>query len=93
MDDQPRLGRLPGPGQITVATPMGRPLCTTLAHRRAHVRAAVVVLFGSQPSHGLAGVFPGCWERSYPLCGACWEDTRRLAQQHPPVAIHDTTRQ
>jgi hypothetical protein len=36
-------------------------------------------------------MFPGCWERSYPLCTRCWHDTRLLAQQHPAVVIHDTT--
>jgi hypothetical protein len=88
----PGLGRVPGRGEITVAIPMGRPLCTTLAHRRAYVRAAVVVLFGPSAGHGTPAVFPGCWERSYPLCGRCWHDTRRLVRQHDPaVIIHDTT--
>jgi hypothetical protein len=90
VDDSPRLGRIPGPGEITVAAPLGRPLCTTLAHRQAHTRAAVVALFG--PPAGQAALFPGCWGRSYPLCRECWHDTRRLALlHHPGLVIHDTT--
>jgi hypothetical protein len=90
MDDRPpALGRIPGPGEITVATPLGRPLCVTLAHRRTHTRAEVVVSFGLPPRHGPTAVFPGCWERSYPLCRRCWDDTRWSAQQHPAVIIHD----
>jgi hypothetical protein len=89
-DRPPALGRLPGPGEITVATPLGRPLCTTLEHRRALWRADVVVLFG--PLASWAALFPGCWGRSYPLCAQCWQDTRRLAvQHHPAVVIHDVT--
>lgn len=92
MDDRPPgLGRIPGPGEVTVATPMGRPLCTTLDHRRAHTRATVVVLFGPPAIHGRPAVFPGCWGRSHPLCTRCWQDTRHLVQQHPAVVIHDTT--
>jgi hypothetical protein len=93
MDDRPPgLGRIPGPGEITVATPLGRPLCTTLDHRRDHIRAEVVVLFGSPATAGGPAVFPACWGRSYPLCARCWQDTRHLAQQHPGLVIHDTTR-
>lgn len=88
-DRPPGLGRHPGPGEITVATPLGRPLCTTLEHRQAHRPAEVVVLFG--PLAGRAAPFPGCWGRSYPLCARCWHDTRQLARRHhPAVIIHDT---
>jgi hypothetical protein len=94
MDDAtPRLGRIPGPGEITVATPLGRPLCTTLEHRRAGTRATVVALFGPLTHDGSPAVFPGCWGQAYPLCERCWRDTRCLAQQHPAVIIHDTTSQ
>jgi hypothetical protein len=73
---------------------LGRPLCTTLEHRRSYTRAAVVVLFGPPARNGgPAAVFPGCWERSYALCTQCWQDTRQLAQQDPAVIIHDTTSQ
>jgi hypothetical protein len=92
MDDRPpALGRIPGPGEITVATPLGRPLCTTLEHRLAHTHAEVVALFGTTAPPGAPAVFPGCWGRSYSLCGKCWRDTRLLAEQHPAVVIHDTT--
>jgi hypothetical protein len=82
----------PGPGEITVAAPLGRPLCTALDHRQARRTAQVVVTFGAPASHNRHALFAACWGRSYPLCAQCWHDTRHTAQAHQPgLVIHDTT--
>lgn len=37
-------------------------------------------------------LWPECWGRSYPMCGACWESTCQIASKaRPGLVIEDRT--
>jgi hypothetical protein len=84
----------PGRDQIAVTSPAARTLCHSREHARLGVLAAVVVTFGQlgTTTWGKDALWPGCWGRSYPMCGECWDTTRQVAQRaRPGLVITGTT--
>jgi len=85
----------PGHDEIVLAVPSGRHLCSDRAHRNAGRLADVVVSFGrlGVPGTPREAFWPECWGRSYPMCGACWENTGQVAAKaRPQLVIRDATR-
>ncbi len=82
----------PGPDEIVLSAPATRDLCHSLEHLRAGRPAQARVTFGELGTRYADDLWPECWHHSYPMCGACWQATRRAAaQRRPALAIRDTT--
>jgi hypothetical protein len=73
----------PGPDEITLTAPEGRPLCHDRAHRDLGRPAEVIVTFGQfgTPDLPRAALWRECWGRSYPMCATCWDTTRQVVQK------------
>jgi len=74
-------------------------LCNTLACVRAGRAAELIVTYGvlsdpgSPPYHVHGALWREQWGRSYPLCGACWEQARQVAARYRPGLVTiDATR-
>jgi hypothetical protein len=85
MTDSPTA---PGHDQIIVTAPAARTVCHSRGHARLGVLAEVIVTFGElgtrwQPD----AVFQDCWDRSYPMCGECWQAIREVAQARRPHLV------
>jgi hypothetical protein len=82
----------PGHGQITLAAPAAGVLCTWLQHYRESRPAPVAVTFGDLGARYPGAIWPDCWHRTCPMCAACWQITRHVAQaRRPGLGITDTT--
>lgn len=82
----------PGENTIVVTAPVGRYLCNSLNHYLAGTPADVLVTFGTL-GHGLDQLWRECTGRTYALCDACWERTRKIAELYCPVlVITDSTK-
>jgi hypothetical protein len=81
----------PGFDEITVTAPDGRHLCHSLGHSRAGRLADAMVTFGQLGTRWhREALWQESWGRTYAMCGACWDNTRRIAQTHRPgLVIHD----
>jgi hypothetical protein len=86
----------PGRDEIILAPPDGATLCNSLGCARAGRAAQVVATFGifNDPGsgyHDRGALWRECWGQSYPLCGACWEQTRQVAVKYRPgLVVIDT---
>jgi hypothetical protein len=82
----------PGPDEIALSAPADGDLCCSLGHLRAGTPAQVRVTFGELGTRHADGLWPECWHRSYPMCGPCWQGTRReAAARRPGLVIRETT--
>ena len=82
----------PGRDEITLAIPDGRRLCSDRAHRDLGRLADVIVTFGQlgDPHVPRECLWRECWGRCYPMCSACWVNTRQVAQKaRPSLVIHE----
>ncbi len=79
----------PGLDQITLTAPQGQHLCHDRQHRALGRLAEVIVTFGElgTPDLPREALWPGCWGRSYPMCGPCWDTTRQVAQKARPHLV------
>jgi hypothetical protein len=58
----------------------GRHLCFSREHRTVGRLADVIVAFGQLGTRFTDELWHEAWGRTVPMCAACWEDTRRIAQ-------------
>ena len=84
--------QLLGHDQVVLTRPDGARLCHSLGCARAGRAAEVVVTYGilNDPGASLyanAALWLECWGRSYPLCGACWEQSRQVVVKHRPALL------
>ena len=85
----------PGIDAITLTIPPGRHLCSDRHHRNLGRLADVIVAFGQlgDPRIPRECLWRECWGRSYPMCSACWETTRQIAQKaRPHVVVRDASK-
>lgn len=83
-----------GHDEIIVTAPRERTVCHAREHARLGVLAEVVVTFGElgTAAWDKDAVWPGCWGRSYAMCGECWQAARQVAQaRRPALVITGTT--
>jgi hypothetical protein len=82
----------PGPDEITLSVPAARDTCHSLEHFRAGRPAQVRVTFGELGTRFADDLWPECWHQSYPMCGPCWQATRRAAaRRRPALVVRDMT--
>jgi hypothetical protein len=87
----------PGHDQVVLTAPDGALLCNSLGCARAGRAADVVVTYGmlNDPVAGYChpqALWRECWRQSYPLCGACWEQSLQVALKYRPrLVIIDST--
>jgi len=79
----------PGYDEIILTTPDSLRLCHSRACSRAGRLAQVIVSYGvlADPGaspHSRDALWPECWGGSYPMCAACWDDTRQVAVKYRP---------
>jgi hypothetical protein len=77
----------PGPDEIAVAAPQGRPLCHSLTCRNQGRLAEVIVTFGQLGTSWRDALWLDSWGRSYPMCGECWDNTRQVALARRPALV------
>jgi hypothetical protein len=82
----------PGRDQDVLTAPGGARLCNSLACARAGRAAEVIVSYGvlNDPDASLyarGALWRGCSGQSYPLCGACWEQSRQVAIRYRPALV------
>lgn len=82
-----------GRDEIVLSGPGQDDLCQDRGHRDQGRPAEVIVTFGQLADPGSFAFspdafWPGCWDRSFPMCGECWARTRALAgAARPRLAI------
>ena len=79
----------PGYDEIILTTPPSPRLCYSRACSRAGRLAQVIVSYGvlADPGaspHSRDALWPESWGGSYPMCAACWDDTRQVAVKYRP---------
>jgi hypothetical protein len=82
----------PGRDEIVLTAPDGSRPCHSLACARAGRAAEVIVTYGVLNDPGASLYSRGAlwreqWGMSYPLCGACWEQSRQVAIKYRPGLI------
>jgi hypothetical protein len=77
-------GRAPGRDEIVVTAAEGRHLCFSREHRAVGRLADVIVAFGQLGTRFTDELWHEAWGRAIPMCAACWEDTRRIAEALRP---------
>jgi hypothetical protein len=82
----------PGYDEVVLTAPDGSRLCNSLACARAGTLAEVVVAYGVLNDPGASLYSRGAlwreqWGMSYPLCGACWEQSRQVAVKYRPGLV------
>ena len=82
----------PGRDEIILTAPGSGVACASLGCARAGRLAEVVVTFGTLNDagagyHDRRGLWRECWGHCYPLCGACWEQTRQVAARYRPRLV------
>jgi hypothetical protein len=81
MDEPPQPSGHPGPDEILVSAAHQGQACSDRAHRNQGRAAELLITFGELGSPGQDFLWRECWGRSYPMCGACWDRTRRTAEK------------
>lgn len=87
----------PGRDEIILSASVGGQLCHDREHSSRGTPADVIVTFGrlADPGgypHSPGVLWPGCWGRSFAMCSACWQRTRRLASAaRPDLRVRDLT--
>jgi hypothetical protein len=87
----------PSYDEIVLTAPDGTALCNSRACVRAGRAAEVVVTYGTLNNPGASlysrgALWRECWGQRYPLCGACWEQSRRVAVKYRPrLLVIDAT--
>jgi hypothetical protein len=81
-----------GHDQVVLTHPDGARLCNSLACVRAGRPAEVVVTYGilNDPGaslHASGALWRECGGRSYPLCGACWKQSRQVVVKYRPALL------
>jgi hypothetical protein len=84
--------REPGRDQIVLTAPDSARLCNSLACARAGRAAEVIVTYGILNDPGASLYSRGAswreqWSQSYPLCGACWAQSRQVAVRYRPALV------
>jgi hypothetical protein len=77
----------PGRDEITLSAPAAGDLCHSLEHLRAGRAAQVRVTFGELGTLFADDLWPECWYRSYPMCGACWQAAHQAAGRRRPALV------
>jgi hypothetical protein len=78
----------PGHDEIVLTTPPGRCLFNSREHARLNCPADVVVTFGELGTHWQRGArWQGTWGRPFPVCSACWDAIREVAEVHRPGLV------
>jgi hypothetical protein len=87
----------PGYDEIVLTAPDGTALCNSLACVRAGRAAEVIVTYGLLNDPGASLYSRGAlwreqWGMSYPLCSACWVQSRQVAVKYRPrLVVIDAT--
>jgi hypothetical protein len=62
------------------------------AHRNQGRAAEFLITLGELGNPGQDFLWRECWGRTYPMCGACWDRTRRTAEKfRADLAVTDMT--
>jgi hypothetical protein len=87
----------PGYDEVLLTAPDGACLCNSLACVRSGRAAEVIVTYGVLNDPGASPYSRGAlwreqWGMSYPLCSACWEQSRQVAARYwPRLVVIDHT--
>jgi hypothetical protein len=82
----------PGYDEIVLTAPDGTVLCNSRACVRAGRAAEVIVTYGTLNDPGASLYSRGAlwreqWGMPYPLCSACWEQSRQVAVKYRPRLV------
>ncbi len=82
----------PGYDEVILTTPDSAQPCNSLACARAGRTAEVIVTYGvlNHPGasmHSRAALRPESWGTSVPVCAACWDRTRQVAEKYRPGQV------